>query len=205
MVGWHAGAVAVRCFWYKLLYCFTFTFRPILPEGDEKQMLWFTHEDDGGRSGDPVDSTKQWCSSDGGHDTRINPSPRPGRIRRSGDRQPHVAQSDADRSSVQTARHSRDTWQLSDDADGPARRCVTPSRPPRCTQSWTLIVINWWQSSVDYWQHLATTTIARSRVFSTTCRSFWLVCRTWQWRTCRGQIFSVQSLGQSRSGNYLWF
>jgi len=35
------------------------------------------------------------------------------------------------------------------DADGPARRCQTPSRPSRCTQSWTPNVINRWPSLVD--------------------------------------------------------
>jgi len=46
--------------------------------------------------------------------------------------------------------------QVSFNADGPMRCCVTPSYPLCCTQSWMLSVINWWQSSVNRRQHSVT-------------------------------------------------
>jgi len=75
-------------------------------EVDEKTVFWFTYEDNGGCSGDPVDSAQQSGGSNSRHDTRINPFPRTSRIRRSVDGLPHVAETNANRSSVQTAGHS---------------------------------------------------------------------------------------------------
>jgi len=52
-------------------------------------------------------------------------------------------------------------WKVSADADWAARRRLTPNRPSRCTQSWTLSVINKCRSTVNCWPHLTRSTVAR--------------------------------------------
>jgi len=51
-----------------------------------------------------------------------------------------------------------------------ATRCFTPSRPSCCTQSWMLVVIDRWRSSVDCWQHLCTS-VVRNRPTNVVCLS----------------------------------
>ena len=65
-----------------------------------------TYDDDGGRRSYPVHSAKQSSSSNCRHDTGIHPPPRTSRIRRSTDWLPDIAETNANGTPVQTARHS---------------------------------------------------------------------------------------------------
>jgi len=65
-----------------------------------------TYDNDGRSGSDPVDSAEQSGGSNSRHDAWIHPSPSTGRIRRSVDRLPDIAETDAERSPVQTAGHS---------------------------------------------------------------------------------------------------
>jgi len=65
-----------------------------------------TYNNDGRRGVDPVDSSEQSSRSKSCPDTWIHPPPGPSRVRRSMDGLPHVAETDANRSSVQTPGHS---------------------------------------------------------------------------------------------------
>jgi len=69
-------------------------------------MISVTYDDDGRRRGYAVDSAEQSSCTNCRHDARIHPPPRASRIRRSVDRLPQIAQTDADRSPVQTPGHS---------------------------------------------------------------------------------------------------